>query len=172
MCIAPFARQPVGGRLLHDPEHQEFHNEGPTMTDTLTRRRIIQIAPLAGVALLTACSPKAEAPAAPPAAPPPAPAPAPAAEPAPMAPAATSQTPAAGPLPALDEKDPLAVALAYVDDASRVDASKHKNYIAGSVCAGCALYQGKPEDAGGPCALFPGKQVAAKGWCSSWVKKA
>lgn len=143
------------------------------MTDSLTRRRIIQIAPLAGIALLTACSPKAEAPA--PAAPPPAPAPAPAPEAAP-APVPAASTPAsaaaASSLPALDEKDPQAVALGYVEDASRVDASKYKNYVAGSMCSGCMLYQGQSGDAAGPCGIFPGKQVAAKGWCTSWVKKA
>lgn len=140
------------------------------MTDSLTRRCIIQIAPLAGIALLTACSPKADVPAAPP----PAPAAAPAAAPAPVVPAATTPTPAAATalLPALDEKDALAVALGYVDDASRVDTGKHKNYVAGNVCAGCVLYQGKPGDAAGPCALFPGKEVSAKGWCTSWAKKA
>lgn len=72
----------------------------------------------------------------------------------------------------VDENDALAVALGYVADASRVDASKHKNYVAGSTCAGCMLYLGKPEDAAGPCGIFPGKHVSAKGWCASWVKKA
>jgi hypothetical protein len=141
------------------------------MTDSLTRRRIIQIAPFAGIALLTACSPKAEAPVAPPPAPAPEPAAAPAPAPAPEA-ATSAPSATAGPLPALDEKDPLAIALGYVDDASRVDTGKHKNYVAGSVCAGCMLFQGKADDAAGPCAIFPGKQVSAKGWCSSWVKKA
>ena len=140
------------------------------MTDSLTRRRIIQIAPLAGIALLAACSPKAEAPAtlAPAATPEPAPAPAAAPVPAEATPAPTA---ASTSLPALDEKDPQAVALGYVDDASRVDTSKHKNYVAGSTCAGCMLYQSKPGDAAGPCGIFPGKLVSAKGWCSSWIKK-
>lgn len=140
------------------------------MTDSLSRRRIIQIAPLAGIALLAACSPKAEAPATPT---PPAvqPAPAPAPEPA-AATTTPAPTTAAAPLPALDEKDPQAVALGYVEDASRADTTKFKNHIAGTECAGCALYQGQPGDAAGPCGIFAGKQVSAKGWCSSWVKKA
>jgi len=79
---------------------------------------------------------------------------------------------AAGPLPALDEKDAQAVALGYVTDASRVDTATHKNFVAGSACAGCALFQGKAGDTAGPCGIFPGKNVAAKGWCASWVKKA
>ena len=72
----------------------------------------------------------------------------------------------------LDEKDPQAVALGYVDDASRADTKKFPKYAAGQACGNCMLYQGKAADAAGGCALFPGKQVAAKGWCSAWAKKA
>ena len=71
----------------------------------------------------------------------------------------------------LDEKDPQAVALGYVDDASRADAKKFPKYAAGQTCSNCSLYQGKAGDAAGNCALFPGKQVSAKGWCSAWTKK-
>ena len=74
--------------------------------------------------------------------------------------------------PMVDEKDPQAVALGYVSDASRVDAKKYPKYAAGQHCANCALYQGKPGDKAGPCPLFAGRQVAAAGWCSAWVKKA
>ena len=70
------------------------------------------------------------------------------------------------------ETDPQAVALGYVADASKVDKAKHANYVEGSLCSGCALYQGKAGDASGPCPLYAGKAVAAKGWCSSWAKKA
>lgn len=70
------------------------------------------------------------------------------------------------------EKDPQAVALGYVADATKADKAKFKNYAAGQACSGCALYTGKAGDAGGGCALFPGKQVAAKGWCSAFAKKA
>ncbi len=72
----------------------------------------------------------------------------------------------------LDEKDPQAVALGYVADASRADGKKYPRYAVGQNCAGCALYQGKSADAVGNCALYAGKQVNAKGWCSAWVKKA
>lgn len=70
------------------------------------------------------------------------------------------------------EKDAQAIALGYVKDASRVDKAKFKNYIAASTCSSCALYQGKAGEASGACPIFAGKQVVAKGWCSSWVKKA
>lgn len=71
----------------------------------------------------------------------------------------------------LDEKDPQATALGYVDDATRVDKKKYPAHAAGQVCGNCALYQGKPGEASGPCPLFGGKLVSAKGWCSAWAKK-
>ncbi len=71
----------------------------------------------------------------------------------------------------LDEKDPQAVALAYVAEASKTDAKKFPKYAAGQNCANCALYQGKAGDAAGGCPLFGAKQVSAKGWCSAWAKK-
>ena len=71
----------------------------------------------------------------------------------------------------LDEKDPQAVALGYVADASKADTKKYPKYAAGQNCANCALYQGKPADVLGGCPLFAGKQVAGKGWCSAWAKK-
>ncbi len=141
-----------------------------TMTTTTTRRRFIEIVPLAGVALFAACSPKTEpaAPAAPVTIDPPAAAsPPPAMAPAP-APAAVTTTG----LPMVDEKDAQAVALGYVDDTARADKVKFKSYVAGSECSNCALYQGKTGDSAGGCPLFQGKNVAAKGWCNSWVKKA
>ena len=72
----------------------------------------------------------------------------------------------------LDEKDPTAIALGYVADASKVDKAKYPKYAAGQVCANCALYQGKATDPAAPCTLFAGKLVAGKGWCSAWAKKA
>jgi hypothetical protein len=70
------------------------------------------------------------------------------------------------------EKDPQAVALGYVADATKADTKKFPKYAAGQNCAGCALYQGKTGDAAGPCPLFAAKQVSSKGWCSAWAKKA
>ncbi len=71
----------------------------------------------------------------------------------------------------LDEKDPQAVALAYVADGTKTDAKKYPKYAAGQICTNCALYQGKASDAWGACPLFAGKQVAGKGWCSAYAKK-
>ena len=72
---------------------------------------------------------------------------------------------------AVDEKDPQALALGYVSDASRADAAKFPKYAAGQACGKCVFFQGKPGDAAGACALFGGKQVKAQAWCSNWVAK-
>lgn len=72
----------------------------------------------------------------------------------------------------VDEKEPQAVALGYVDDAAKAAARKQAKYAPGQVCANCALYQAKASDTLGPCALFAGRPVAGKGWCTAWVKKA
>jgi anaerobic selenocysteine-containing dehydrogenase len=71
----------------------------------------------------------------------------------------------------LDEKDPQAVGLGYVADATKTDKKKFPKYAEGQVCTNCALYQGKSSDAWGGCPLFAGKQVAGKGWCNAWAKK-
>jgi len=74
--------------------------------------------------------------------------------------------------PQVDPKDPQAVALGYVTDATKADKAKYPRYAAGQACGSCQLYQGKAADASAPCALFGGKQVGAKAWCSAYVKKA
>ena len=71
----------------------------------------------------------------------------------------------------LDEKDPAAVALGYVEDANQTDTAKFPKYAKGQLCSNCQLYQGGSAPWGG-CPLFAGKQVAGKGWCNAWVKKA
>ena len=72
----------------------------------------------------------------------------------------------------VDAKDPQAVALGYVADATKADKAKYPKYAAGQDCATCQLYQGKAGDASGGCPLFAGKTVTAKGWCSAFAKKA
>lgn len=145
------------------------------MTTTPNRRRFIAIIPFAGAALLTACSKEVDT--APRSTVEPAP------SPAPMPPAAVEsrpampQTPEPAPastagMPMVDENEPQAKALGYVNVATRADTAKYKSYVAGSQCSNCALYTGKPGDAAGGCPLFAGQQVAAKAWCASWVKKA
>jgi hypothetical protein len=136
------------------------------MTPLNSRRQFILSAPVFGTVLLAACSP----PAPPPPAPTPAPVTPPAAAPVPEMPASTAG--AVPQMPRVDEQSPQAQTLAYVADASRVDKTKHANFVAGSQCSNCALYQGAAGSAEGPCAIFGGQRVAAAGWCSTWAKKA
>ena len=71
-------------------------------------------------------------------------------------------------LPHLDLKDPAAVAMGYVEDASRVDAKRYPVYVKGSNCENCLLLQGAAGAAYRPCQLFAGKSVSVRGWCSGW----
>lgn len=73
--------------------------------------------------------------------------------------------------PRLDVKDPVAVALMYVEDASKVDTSKAPNFKPGQHCANCLQVPAGSTGAWLPCNAFPGKLVAANGWCSAWVAK-
>lgn len=102
-------------------------------------------------------------------APPAEPAPAPATAAPEAAPAA--EPAAAGPLPALDPKDPQAVALGYVTDASTLDPSKNPPFAPGRHCANCVQFKGAATDAQAPCGIFAGKSVAAAGWCKVWAPK-
>lgn len=72
----------------------------------------------------------------------------------------------------VDPKDPQAVALAYIEDTTKVDAKKYPKHAKSQKCNNCQLFVGKAGDAAGGCGLFAGKQVAGNGWCSAWVKKA
>lgn len=74
----------------------------------------------------------------------------------------------AGDLPHLTDADPTAKAMDYVDVATT---SKNALYKPGSVCANCQLYSGGTSGCG-DCQLFPGKLVSAKGWCTSYTRKA
>ena len=78
---------------------------------------------------------------------------------------------AADALPPLAANDPMAQALAYVDDAAKVDAAKSPTHKAGQTCANCRFFGGD-KAATGACQLFPGKSVAAKGWCAGYSAKA
>lgn len=143
-----------------------------------TRRQIIRIVPAlplmtaAGAsAFLAACGDKKPIDVAVPA---PAPTPVVTAPATPVTPDAPSASPqaAANTGPLVDEKDPVAVGLGYVADSSKADKTKYTQYVAGSACSNCALYQGASGSTQGGCPLFAGKQVMAKGWCSAWAKKA
>ena len=74
--------------------------------------------------------------------------------------------------PMVDEKDPQAVALGYVADATKANKAKYASYAAGQMCGTCQFYQGKAGSASGACPVLGGKLVSAKGWCSAYAKKA
>ncbi len=78
---------------------------------------------------------------------------------------------AAAALPALDPKDPTAMALGFVPDATKVDAAANATYKPTQKCSNCAQYQGKPGDATAGCNIFVGKSVPAGGWCKVWAAK-
>ena len=155
------------------------------MQKASSRRNFIQIFPLAGLAMIAACSDKPApapeplpAPVEPAPMPPPEPiadpvttppmeAPPPAAEPAMPTPATSSQS---GGMPMADPASSQAQMLGYVENAANADKVKYKNFVAGSHCGNCGLYQGKATDQAAGCPLFPGKLVANAGWCSAWVK--
>ena len=74
----------------------------------------------------------------------------------------------AGERPHLTAADPTAKAMDYVEDATT---SKNALYKPGSICVSCQLYTGGTTGYG-DCQLFPGKLVNAKGWCTSYTRKA
>lgn len=71
----------------------------------------------------------------------------------------------------LDERDPHAKAVGYVEDVARVDRRVYPKFTAGSTCDNCALYR-VPAQAWSECTLFPRKLVAARGWCDAYVRRA
>lgn len=75
---------------------------------------------------------------------------------------ATARAQELKPLP-LD--NPQAKALAYAEDASKVQHPSHKP---DANCGNCQFFTA----ATGACTLFPGFKVPAAGWCSAWAKKA
>jgi High potential iron-sulfur protein len=129
---------------------------------SVSRRSFIVIIPVVGLGMLAACSPKTEPASAPP--------PMTSAPPPDAAPSSSPTMPASA-LPMLDEKDPQAITLGYVEDSSKADKSKFPVSVASSTCSNCALYTGNAGEISGPCTIFPGKKVMAAGWCNSWAKK-
>jgi hypothetical protein len=68
----------------------------------------------------------------------------------------------------LDVKDPAAVKVGYIENASQIDVKKYPIYVKGSNCENCLLLQGATGAHYRPCSLFPGKVVSIDGWCSAW----
>ena len=71
----------------------------------------------------------------------------------------------------LSRSDPVAVALAYHEDAKTVDPKEFPTYQRGQTCSNCVQAHGE-DGAWHYCNLFRGKLVAADAWCQAWAKKA
>ena len=73
---------------------------------------------------------------------------------------------------AVAESEPLAQAMGYVEDVSRVDTSKFPKRAgeagANQFCYNCALYAGEPDAEYAPCSIFQNRPVAGMGWCNAW----
>jgi hypothetical protein len=73
--------------------------------------------------------------------------------------------------PTLKEDDTTAKSIAYVADASKVDAKAFPQYKPGQDCSNCKLYASDKGAPKGVCELVLGQYVLAKGWCKSWEPK-
>ena len=77
---------------------------------------------------------------------------------------------------AVAESEPLAQAMGYVTDASKVDTAKFPKRAgeagAKQFCHNCALYAGEPDAASAPCSIFQNRLVEGAGWCNAWVAKS
>ena len=71
----------------------------------------------------------------------------------------------------LDPADPMAKALGFGADTSKVDAGKFPTHKATQKCGNCAQFQGKAADATAACTIFAGHTVPAGGWCQVWAQK-
>lgn len=72
----------------------------------------------------------------------------------------------------LEETDPVAMALGYKMDTTKVDAVKYPQHTAEQKCSVCALVTpGSPAGEFVPCSAFQNKLVASNGWCMAFAKK-
>lgn len=76
----------------------------------------------------------------------------------------------------VSESEPLAQAMGYVTDATKVDTTKFPKRAgeagANQFCYTCALYAGEADSESAPCSIFQNRLVAGKGWCNAWVAKS
>lgn len=76
----------------------------------------------------------------------------------------------------VSEDEPLAQAMGYVKDASKVDTTKFPKRAgeegAKQFCHNCALYAGEADSETAPCSIFQNRLVRGAGWCNAWVAKS
>ena len=74
------------------------------------------------------------------------------------------------------ESEPLAQAMGYVLDATKVDTAKFPKRAgdagAKQFCNNCALFAGEVDAETAPCSIFQNRPVRGAGWCNAWVAKA
>lgn len=69
----------------------------------------------------------------------------------------------------LDPRDPAALALGYVADATRVNPAREPGYAPGHRCENCLQLQGRAGETYRPCGAFGGQLVSVSGWCRAWT---
>jgi hypothetical protein len=70
----------------------------------------------------------------------------------------------------LEESDPIAVALGFKLDTTKVDKTKYPQHSIDQKCSGCNLYKPKSGDTIGPCTAIGNKLVPSAGWCVAYAK--
>ena len=71
----------------------------------------------------------------------------------------------------LSPAEPAAVAIAYVENATGVDAKTYPAYRRGQSCATCSYVEFGSARARG-CSVVPGRLVLATGWCKVWKPRS
>lgn len=93
--------------------------------------------------------------------------------PAAKAPAADAKpaAPACNPVP---ETDPVAKAIKYASDGSKVADRPAKMGVEGKnqTCENCQLFTKQGNQGLGKCTMIAAGCVSSQGWCTAWVKKA
>ena len=77
---------------------------------------------------------------------------------------------------AVSESEPLAQAMGYVTDATKVDTAKFPKRAgeagAKQFCHNCALFSGEADSQSAACSVFQNRLVSGTGWCNAWVARA
>ena len=71
----------------------------------------------------------------------------------------------------LEESDPVAIALGYKEDTTKVDKVKYPQHKDDQFCEGCLLAPVPKEGDRIACTAFQNKLVSKKGWCMAYAKK-
>jgi hypothetical protein len=77
---------------------------------------------------------------------------------------------------AVKEEDPVAAALGYRADATKVDTEKFAKRKgpggANQFCTNCQFFTAKGTSGWGACQIIRSGDVKATGWCNTWAQKA